>query len=157
VLKLDWNILFTVINLIVLLFILKKFLFSRVLEIIEKREAMIKETISNAEKREADANRAMFHYTERLEQAEDEARQIIEKSKDEALMHYNQTIEEAQLQAQQILSNAQNELKLQEEKIISETKDELAALAADMAKKLVSTTSSYDQFVSDMNGKNNDN
>jgi F-type H+-transporting ATPase subunit b len=99
----------------------------------------------------------MFHYTERLEQAEDEARQIIEKSKDEALMHYNQTIEEAQLQAQQILSNAQNELKLQEEKIISETKDELAALAADMAKKLVSTTSSYDQFVSDMNGKNNDN
>lgn len=156
-LKLDWNILFTVINLIVLLLILKKFLFSKVLGIIEQRESMINEKILNAEKKEADAERLLAHYTEKLENAKDEAQEIIEKSQFEASTYYKKTVQDAEDKAQQILLNGQKELKLQEEQLLADAKEQITILAADMAKKVASDSSSYDQFISDINGKNNDN
>lgn len=153
---LDWNILFTVINLIVLLIILKKFLFSRVLNIIEQRENMIRESIENAEKREADAEKLHAQYSELLGNATEEAQSIVEKSRLEATMYYDKTIQEAEDKAQQILSDTQKELKVQEEKVLADAKAQITLLAADMAKQIISDGSSYDQFISDMNGKNND-
>ena len=47
-LRIDWNVVFTIINLIVLYLILRKFLFRPVMDIMEKREKMIADGISHA-------------------------------------------------------------------------------------------------------------
>lgn len=118
---------------------------------------MINDKILNAEKKEADAEKALAHYTEKLDKAKDEAQEIISKSQLEASLYYDRTVKEAQEKAQQIILDGQKELKAQEEKMMLDAKDEITLLAADMAKKVISTASSYDQFIADLNGKNNDN
>ena len=57
-LKLDvWNIVFTIINLLVLYFIFKKFLFKPVLNVIKEREDKINGQFEEAKKANEDAER----------------------------------------------------------------------------------------------------
>ena len=48
-LRVDINLLFTVINLLVLVYLMKKFLFKPVREVMEKRQAEIEESYKKAE------------------------------------------------------------------------------------------------------------
>ena len=53
--KIDINLVFTIINLIVLYLLMKKFLFGPIIAVMEKRKAMIDEQFASAEKTTAEA------------------------------------------------------------------------------------------------------
>lgn len=77
-LKLDiWNIVWTIVNILVLYAIFRKFLFQPVLKVIQDRENMIKDQIDNAQKVTDDANQLKTDYEKKLEVAKDEADKII--------------------------------------------------------------------------------
>ena len=77
-LKLDiWNIVWTIVNILVLYAIFRKFLFQPVLKVIQDRENMIKDQIDNAQKVTDDANQLKSDYEKKLEVAKDEADKII--------------------------------------------------------------------------------
>ena len=48
-LRIDFNLVLTMINLVILFLILRKFLFRPIMNIMEKREAMISDGLKNAE------------------------------------------------------------------------------------------------------------
>ena len=50
-LRIDFNLVLTMINLVILFLILRKFLFRPIMNIMEKREAMISDGLKNAEDR----------------------------------------------------------------------------------------------------------
>mgnify|MGYP003191769544 CR=1 FL=1 len=54
-LRLDWNLLFTIINLIVLYVCMKKFLYGPITAIMDKRQNMIREQLANATQTEEEA------------------------------------------------------------------------------------------------------
>ena len=69
-LKLDWNLLFTIINLLILYFALKKFLFAPVCKIIDEREAKIKSELENADKAKEEAEKLKTDYEAELANAQ---------------------------------------------------------------------------------------
>ena len=72
-----WNILWTVVNLLVLYVVFRKFLYQRVMNVIEAREEMVKKQFDDAKKSEEDARKLKADYEERLSDARTEADQII--------------------------------------------------------------------------------
>ena len=98
-LRLDWNLVLTIINLIVLYLLLKKFLFKPVLSIMEKREKMIQDSIASARSQEGQAQELKEHYEQALVSARDESAQIVEKARVDAQKEYDRILADADVQA----------------------------------------------------------
>ncbi len=64
-----WNILWTVVNLLVLYLVFKKFLFKPVMKVINAREDMIKQQFDDAKKSQEEADALKASYDEKLEKA----------------------------------------------------------------------------------------
>ena len=60
-----WNLLFTVINVLVLYLLMKKFLFKPVLAVLEKRKEMIASNMEEARKSQQEAEELKTDYEER--------------------------------------------------------------------------------------------
>ena len=82
--KIDINLVFTIINLIVLYLLMKKFLFGPIIGVMEKRKAMIDEQFASAEKTTTEANQLKGQYEDALKSAKEESFSIVEQAKDEA-------------------------------------------------------------------------
>ena len=74
-LRFDINIVFAVINLLVLYFILKKFLFGRVDRVLKQRDEMIKKSFEDADKAKAEAQ-------EEKDKAEAERAKLVQSEAD---------------------------------------------------------------------------
>ena len=71
------TIFFTILNLLVLYFILRKLLFGRINAVLEQRAKLVQEEISSAEEKNRQAQaRGQRAYEARLAQAEDDARRV---------------------------------------------------------------------------------
>ena len=79
-----WNILWTVVNLLVLYAIFKKFLYQPVMNVINARDEMVKSQFADAKKEQEDAKALKAEYQDKLESAKTEADQIILEARDRA-------------------------------------------------------------------------
>ena len=79
-LRVDINLVFTIINLLVLYLLMKKFLFGPVVAVMEKRKAMIEEQFANAAAAEKNANELKSQYEDTLKTANADADNIIQVS-----------------------------------------------------------------------------
>ena len=61
-LRLDWNILFNIINLIILYLLMKRFLFKPVNAILEKRQQAADAQFAEADRQKAEAKESQEHY-----------------------------------------------------------------------------------------------
>ena len=75
------TIVFTVINLLVLYFILRKLLFGRVNAVLEQRAARVKETIDSAEASKCQAEELRAEYEDKLTDARQEAAKLVADAK----------------------------------------------------------------------------
>ena len=82
--QININLVFTIINLIVLYLLLKKFLFGRIMDVIEKRNAMIQEQFSSARESEERARSLEAKYEDALKSAKEESFKIMDQAKAEA-------------------------------------------------------------------------
>ena len=72
-LRIDFNLVLTIINLIVLYLILRKFLFRPVMDIMEKREKMIADGIGHANEEQDKAHALKKQYEDALNGAKEES------------------------------------------------------------------------------------
>ena len=152
--KLDFNLLFNIINLLVLCLLLKKFLIKPVLNVMQKREDIINEGLENAKQSQAKADALKEEYDTKLASAQNEAKEIIETSKKNANILYNNTVSQANLDAQRIIEDAHKTAKLEQDKAINDAKAQIAELACDIATKVAidssndaDNKSAYDRFI----------
>ena len=82
-LRLDFNLVLVMINLVVLFLLLRKFLFGPVMDIMEKRKAMIEEGLQNADEQQKQAHELKSQYEEILSGAKDESLRIVDQAKQE--------------------------------------------------------------------------
>lgn len=152
-LKIDfWNIVFTVINLLVLYWAMKKFLFGPVLAIMDKRKTLIEEQLANAEQTEKEANELKAAYEKDLGNAKEESRQIVEKAKSDAKLEYDRIVKEADGRATEIIDRANKTVELQKEKTLQEMESQIAGLALAAAAKIMNDkqdndTTLYNKFL----------
>lgn len=150
----DINLLFAIINIIVLFLLLRKFLIKPVRNIMEKRDEMIRSGLENARKSQSDAELMKQEYEEKLKNAGDISAGIISDAKKEAEARSKNILDEANARADNILSSARENAETAKIKAVSEAKEQIADLAAEMARKLVTTSKDsnfdsgeYDRFI----------
>lgn len=160
----DINLLFAIINIIVLFLLLRKFLIKPVRNIMEKRDEMIRSGLENARKSQSDAELMKQEYEEKLKNAGDISAGIISDAKKEAEARSKNILDEANAKADNILSSARENAETAKIKAISEAKEQIAGLAAEMARKLVTTSKDsnfdsgeYDRFIRETGDDNDGN
>lgn len=100
-LRFDMNFLYTMINLIVMAFLLKKFLIKPVTDIMEKRRQLIEDGLKNAQNAQEDAMKMKEEYAQALGGAKEESVRIVEKARKDAKSEYERIVEEADLKGRQ--------------------------------------------------------
>lgn len=136
-LRLDWNILFTILNLIVLYLAMRHFLIGPVMGIIEKRRALIDGQLKDARDQKEEAGKLLAQYEKVQKDAGEEAAQIIEKAKSDAGEAYERQIEEARKQAKRIVAEGQKNVELERAKTVQELEGQIAELALAAAAKIL--------------------
>ena len=146
-LKLGWDLLWTIINLIILYLLMKKFLIGPITGIMEKRKNLIAQQFKDAETVQNQAQEMKTQYETALSGAKEESVQIIADARSDAKALSERTLKEA---------NARNTAEQEKQNAMSGAKCEIADLALEAAKKLLSQGSSkegnsmlYDQFLAE--------
>ncbi len=136
-LKFDWNILWTVINLLFFFLLMKFFLFNPIKKVLNKRQELIDEQLENARTTSAEADEKLADYESRIANVETEAEQIINNARDEAKVEYGKIMDRAEVDAKQMREEAQKQIELDAELARKAAKDEIASLAMQAAEKVV--------------------
>lgn len=136
-LRLDINLVFTAINLIVLFLLMKHFLFGPVIAVMDKRKAMIAEQFANAENAEKSATQLKQQYEDTMKNANAHANDIVMTAKGNAKVEYERIINEADTEAGKRISNAEKTIEAQREKTLRDMESEIAGLAMIAATKVV--------------------
>ena len=82
--KIDINLVFTIINLLVLYLLMKKFLFGPIINVMDQRKAMIDQQFAEAKERQDNAKELQEQYEGALRSAKEESYQIMEQARKEA-------------------------------------------------------------------------
>ena len=136
----DSNIIWTVVNLLILFDMLHIFLFKPVLGMIEKRRNIIQSILDEADQKNADAANLKQQYESSLKDAKQESFQIVSEAKGRAQAQYDQIIDKANEDASQIIKQANATAEADREKILKDARAELADVALAAASKLLGTT-----------------
>lgn len=132
-----WNILISLANLAILFFLVKKFLYKPVKNMLEKRRADIDKEYSDAENARAEAIRDRDAYAEKLSGAKSEADAIISSAVSVAKARENEIVEDARKEAEGILHKAREDAELEMRRAESAIKDEIVDVSALLTEKLL--------------------
>ena len=124
------TIVFTVINLLVLYFILRKLLFGRVNAVLEQRAARVKETIDSAEASKCQAEELRAEYEDKLTDARQEAAKLVADAQNRAQRAYEAKMADAETDAKRLRSEAEGDAMLRG------ARNEVASLALLAAAKV---------------------
>lgn len=106
-----------IINFLVLLYLLKRFLYKPVLDMLKKREEKIKEGLSAAEKGEALLVKAKEEEKKILTKAGEEAGVVIAQAKERGTAIAEEFLSKAKEESEQILSDAKGEIDQEKKRI----------------------------------------
>lgn len=161
-LRIDTNLIWIVVNLIIFFILIRKFLFKPVLNIIEKRKQMIEEQFAKAETQNQQALELKAKYEASLEGAKEESIQLIEDARQRGEAEYKQIVQRAEVRVGQLMKNADANLKREREKALQDVQDEIGSLAMAAAMKIMGNASTqmtneefYNEFLTKA-GKQND-
>lgn len=132
-----WDILWTVINLLVFFLLLRKFLFKPVTKIMDERQAKIQEDIETAEKTLAEADSTKAQLDERLAKADDEADKIIANAKKRAEKQGEDIVANAEEEAAELLAGARKTIEREREQAVENAREEIAELAVMAASQVL--------------------
>ena len=157
-LSLDLNLVWNIINLVVLYLLLRHFLFKPVMGIMDKRRQIIEDGLRNAQDAQNDAMKMKQEYEDALKGAKQESVQIVENARSAAKNEYDRIVAEAGEKAGSIIENAKETVRVERERTMRELQGEIAGLAVASAAKIVGKTADqdlYDQFLKEV-GENHD-
>ena len=132
-----WDILWTVINLLIFYLLLRKFLFKPVLGMMERREQMIKDDFDKAKKASEEAEQIKAEYETKLGEAQAEAVKITTAAKQRADKESAEIVEDAKAEAAHIIADAQKTIERDREAAMSAAKEQIAGLAVMAASRVL--------------------
>ncbi len=152
----EWNMLFTLINLIIFFVLIRLFLVKPICRVLDRRQAKIDADRKEAADANAKANELKAQYEEKIQVADQDANEIIETAKSDAKADYDKIIVKAQQDAKGIKEEAKKQADLDAEKRKREAREEIASLAMETAQKVLgnsvtvkSDSEIYDEFLSE--------
>lgn len=132
-----WTMIFTWGNLIILLLLMKKFLFKPVNNILDKRKNEIEEMYKNASDDKIAANEMKEEYTLKLNKAREEAEEIVKSASRKAILKEEEIISDANLQASKIIERAKGQIELERSNAYAELREDVSSISIMIASKVL--------------------
>lgn len=132
-----WQILISLLNLLLLFLIIKKFLFKPVKRVLAKRQDTLDESYKAAEQANEEAQKNREELEAKLAGASKRADEIIQNATDNAKYRSEKIIEEAQARADGIVRVAQTEAELERKKSADSIKQEIVEVSSALSEKML--------------------
>ncbi len=132
-----WTFVAQICNLFIQMYLIKRFLFKPINEVIAKRKQLADAQISEAEAANKEAQAMKADYEKNLAEANADARTIIQDAKRHATIQSEEIIKEAQAEAAAMKQKADADIAQEKVKAFNEMKDEIGDIAMQIAGKVI--------------------
>lgn len=150
-LRLDFNLVFTVLNILIWYVLIRKFLFKPINDIISKREDAINSRYEEAKKLQEEAQAEKEKSVQYQNQIESEKAKVMAQAQLDARKEFDQIVEDAHKKAGQIIDNSKKEAALQKEKVMNKAEQEIRGMILEAAVKSMQSEHNdealYDEFL----------
>ena len=150
-LKFDFNLLWTIVNLIIFFLLMRLFLLKPIKKVLASRKELIDGQLKQAEDTVKQADEKLADYEAKISNADEEAKSIIGDARDKAKVEYNKIVDKASDDVAKMKADAQKKI----------VREEIAKLAIETAEKVVGETVSaetdskiYDEFLNEGSEQN---
>ena len=133
-----WTVIAQILNLFLQMYLIKRFLFKPINEILEKRKKMADEVLTDARAAKDEAEKLRDEYEQGMSKARAAATQIVRSAQKQAQVQADKVVKEAQDKADAIKAKAEADIAQDRKKALNEVKDEIGGLAMEIAGKGVS-------------------
>lgn len=132
-----WNFIATILNLFLQMYLIKRFLFKPINEILEKRKAKADAEIQDATKAKNEAQAMKEEYEKNMQDAKNKANEILTTAQKTAAIQSEEMLKEASQQASAMKEKAEADIAQEKRKAVNEIKDEIGGMAMDIAGKVI--------------------
>jgi len=132
-----WQILISLSNLVLLFFILKRFLYRPIRAVLEQRQGKIDRDYAAAAEAEKEAKESQRLWQEKLSSADEEAGKILSQATDQAKVRGEQMIAEAKSEADRLVRSAKAEAELERRKSADQIKQEIVEVSGALTEKML--------------------
>ncbi|MEG0256956.1 MAG: F0F1 ATP synthase subunit B [Christensenella sp.] len=138
------EILLYIVNIIILFFFLRWLLYKPITKFLNNRTNAIQKQIDEAAQKYSDAEQIKAKYDEMMENAQDLATELINKSKSVADEQARQIVCEAEEDAAEIKSRTEKHIESQKQQAVLEMRSEVTRMAIQIAEKVLEREVSYE-------------
>ena len=132
-----WTFVAQICNLFIQMYLIKRFLFKPVNDMLEKRRALADAQIREAEQAKADADAIKTEYEQNMKEAKEKANEILTTAQKTAALQSEEVLKEAASQAAALKSKAESDIAQEKRKAVNEIKDEIGGMAVEIAGKVI--------------------
>jgi len=137
-LGINWKLfLAQIVNFAIVFFVLRRFVFRPIQEVLDRRENTIKKGLDDAKEAESNLLMAESKYKEKLEEARIEGNKIIADAQNKHNAIIARAKSDAQIEANKVLEGAKKRVKDEEKKMISRVKKQVVDLTFLATEKLL--------------------
>ncbi len=132
-----WQVIISLVDLLIIFLLLKKFLYKPVKKLFAKREEQVQAIYTEAEtaRQSAEADKAAYH--QKLSAAKEEAKEIIRTAQDSATRITNNMLAETNEELDALRKKAEDEIEMEKKKAANEVKSIVSELSLDIAEKML--------------------
>lgn len=120
----------------VTLYVLRKFVFPRIQEQLDKRQRAIEETIDVAERTKKDADELLAEYRQRLQEARQQADEIVSRARKAADAHQEEASAKAHDKAGELMEHTRREIDAETRRALERIRKEVADLTVIATEKV---------------------
>ena len=149
-LRIDSNILWTIINLLILYVLIRKFLFKPVHNILNKRDEEIKAKYADAERTRQDANALKDQYENSIKEIEADRQEKLAAARKDAGAEYDRIVADANGKSNEIVAEARKKAQAAADQEKHKAEEEISDMVKDAAAKIAEAQSDeklYDDFL----------
>ena len=132
-----WNFVATICNLFIQVYLIKRFLFKPINEMLDKRKAKADAEIQDAVKAKEEAQAMKAEYEKNMQEARDKANDIVKTAQKTAAVQSEEMLKEASSQVTAMKEKAEKDIAQERRKAVNEIKGEIGGMAVEIAGKVI--------------------
>ena len=137
-LGIDWKLLLAqIVNFVILLFLLKKFLYKPLINLMNNRRQKIEEGLEKARKGEEEFQKIQELRDKELAKVQKEAEVIIQKAREVGDKKQQEILKEAEEKTKKIIEEAKGRIEIEKEKMLKEVRQDVADLVVTATEKIL--------------------
>lgn len=132
-----WTFIAQICNLFIQIYLIKRFLFKPINNILKKRQEMADAEIREAVKAKDEANAIKTEYEQNMQEAKSKANEILVSAQKTAAIQSEEMLKEASAQVTALKAKAESDIAQEKRKAVNEIKGEIGGMAMEIAGKVI--------------------